>query len=138
MSGIGEECVGGVIVGGKQFRVDVVLGMSRWQVRVDTGGSLLFASETHVDQIVKLLQRAKKRAREKNKMLVTGVYVVHAETDDGIIHRAELYVRSQNDLAIRFRCRPLVIDGHGDARSHLRGAERLVDCMTCLTKARNE
>lgn len=64
--------------------------------------------------------------------LITGVYRVHAETDDGITHRAELYVRSPDNLAIRFRCRPLVIDGHGDALSHLRKLENLVDCMTCL------
>ncbi len=68
---------------------------------------------------------------------VTGVYVVHAVTDDGITHHAELYVRrSQDNLAIRFRCRPLVIDGHGDARSHLQRLETPVDCMTCLARER--
>lgn len=64
----------------------------------------------------------------------TGTYVVHAATGDGITHLADLYIRSQDDLAIRFRCRPLIIDGHGAALSHLRQSEVLVDCMTCLVR----
>ncbi len=68
----------------------------------------------------------------------TGVYAVHAMTDDGITHHAELYVRSYDNTAIHFRCRALVIDGHGDALSHLRRPESLVDCMTCLTRERIE
>ena len=66
----------------------------------------------------------------------TGVYVVHAVTDDGITHRAELHVRSRDDMALRFRCRPLLIDGHGGALSHVRRPENPVDCMTCLARER--
>lgn len=70
MSRIGEENVGGILVGGKPFMVDVALGMSRWQVRIDTNDSLLFASEADVDRMVELLQRARKRAAERNEELV--------------------------------------------------------------------
>lgn len=63
----------------------------------------------------------------------TGVYVVHAMTDDGVTHLAEMYVRSYDDMAIQFRCRSLIIDSYGDARSHLRQPDGFpVDCMTCL------
>lgn len=69
--------------------------------------------------------------------LVSGVYAVHAETEDGITHRAELHVGwSPGDIALRFRCRPLLIDGHGGALSHVRRPEDLVDCMTCLAAER--
>jgi len=66
----GEENIDGLLVGGKPFMVDVALGMSRWQVRIDTNDSLLFASEADVDRMVELLQRAKKRAAERNEELV--------------------------------------------------------------------
>lgn len=70
MSRIGEEHIGSLLVGGKPFIVDIALGMSRWQVRVDTYDSLLFASEADVDRMVELLQRARKRATERNEELV--------------------------------------------------------------------
>lgn len=70
-------------------------------------------------------------------LIASGVYAVHAMTDDRITHHAELYVKSHEDLAIRFRCRPLVIDGHGDALSHLQKPETPVDCMTCLARTRD-
>ncbi len=70
MSRFGEEVIGGLIVGGKPFMVHVTLGMSRWQVKIDTNDSLLFASEDDVDRMVEILQRAKKRAAERNDELV--------------------------------------------------------------------
>lgn len=66
---------------------------------------------------------------------VSGVCIVHAATDDGITHRARLYIQSRDNMAIQFDCRPLLIDGHGDALAHLRAPEVLVDCMTCLVAA---
>ncbi len=65
-----EELIRGLVIGGKLFKVDVVLGMSRWQVKVDTNDSLLFASESDVDRMVEILERAKKRATERNEELV--------------------------------------------------------------------
>jgi len=70
MSRIGEESVGGLIVGGRPFRVDVVLGVSRWQVKIDSNDNWLFASEDDVDRMIELLQRARKRVIEKNEELV--------------------------------------------------------------------
>lgn len=67
-------------------------------------------------------------------LAVTGMYVVHAATDDEITHLANLYVRSRNDMVIRFDCRPLLIDGYGDALAHLRKPETQVDCMACLVR----
>lgn len=68
------------------------------------------------------------------QLVITGVYVVHAVTDDGITHLANLYVRSQDNIVIRFSCRRLLIDGYGDALAHLRKPEVPVDCMTCLAQ----
>lgn len=70
MSRIGEESIGGLIVGGRPFSIAVVLGMSRWQVKIDTHDNWLFASEDDVDRMVELLQRARKRVVEKNEELV--------------------------------------------------------------------
>jgi len=57
--------------------------------------------------------------------------------DDGSPHRrscASGVVRRHR--APLFHCRRLLIDKHGGALSHLRKPENLVDCMTCLARAR--
>lgn len=71
------------------------------------------------------------------ELTIAGVYVVHAATDDGITHRAKLYVQSQDDMVVQFLCRPALIDGSADALAHLRRTETPVDCMTCLVRERD-
>lgn len=66
----------------------------------------------------------------------TGIYAVHAATDDRVTHKAQLSVGSYDDIVLHFRCRRLLIDKHGGALSHLRRPENLVDCMTCLAAER--
>jgi hypothetical protein len=63
-----------------------------------------------------------------------GTYVMHAATDDGVVHLAELLVESIDDLALTFPCRKMIVDHHGEALTHLRGPDVPVDCMTCLVR----
>jgi hypothetical protein len=66
--------------------------------------------------------------------IARGAYVVHAATDDGVVHFAELLVESIDDLALTFPCRKMIVDRHGGALTHLRSPDVTVDCMTCLVR----
>jgi hypothetical protein len=69
VSGASDERIGTMIIGSGSLVVDVSLGMSRWAVRIDSGGDLIFARDSDVDQIIEVLRRAKARAIERNKEL---------------------------------------------------------------------
>lgn len=66
--------------------------------------------------------------------VVRGTHAVRAATDDGIVHFAELLIKSLEDLALTFPCRRLIIDRHGGALFHLKDSDAPVDCMTCLVR----
>lgn len=70
--------------------------------------------------------------------IAQGTHFVHAATDDGIVHLAEVTIRSIDDLALYFPCRRLVIDGQANELTHLLQRDDVpVDCMTCLARERN-
>jgi hypothetical protein len=66
--------------------------------------------------------------------VIRGTYVMHAATDDGVVHLVELRIGSIDDFALTFPCRGLIVDHHGEALSHLRSTGVPVDCMTCLVR----
>lgn len=66
-----------MIIGNRSLVVDVSLGMSRWEVRIDSGEDLIFARDSDVGQIIVVLQRAKARAIERNKELEAAIMRRH-------------------------------------------------------------
>jgi hypothetical protein len=70
--------------------------------------------------------------RGATKIIVGGVYLMNAVTDDGVVHLARLTVRSVTDLSLLFTCRRLIIDGNANALSHLCGLDEDVSCMACI------
>lgn len=77
MSAASDERIGTMIIGNRSLVVDVSLGMSRWEVRIDSGEDLIFARDSDVGQIIVVLQRAKARAIERNKELEAAIMRRH-------------------------------------------------------------
>lgn len=59
-------------------------------------------------------------------------YYIHAGTDDGVTHMAELTIDGLEAWTLNFPCRRLIIDSRVNVLPHPRGNDAVVDCMTCL------
>lgn len=65
--------------------------------------------------------------------LFRSTFLVHAATDDGVVHLAQFDVKTPIDMTLFFDCRALLVDGE-PALPHLRGNDDDVSCMACITK----
>lgn len=63
--------------------------------------------------------------------LFKGTYLVHAATDDSVIHWASFVVNTPTDTALFFDCRKFLVDGPL-VFSHLRTNDEDVTCMACI------
>jgi hypothetical protein len=65
---------------------------------------------------------------------VKGTFLVHAVTDDDVVHQASFAVSTPTDMTLFFDCRKLLVDGK-PALAHLRGDNDEVSCMACVARA---
>ena len=68
-----EELIGGLSLDGRLFRVDVILGASRYEIHVKAHDGTVFAREVDIDQMIEILQKAKKRAAERNESMLASM-----------------------------------------------------------------